>query len=453
MTTRWIDRGLFAALLGLTFTQPLLWGSNRNPIWLVQAGLLFGLLTVAVAGLPARQWRDVWERYSAPLLWLSAWLAFNLFQLIPWPWFGAISKDPFQSFLTTLQSFYYAGLFVLALLLLTRPSRLRTLALTIVLAGAAQALFGALMTLSGREWLLLEPKQYGIGYATGTFVNRNHFAGLLVTCLALGIGLLLGRAGSPHIAQSLATRLREVIRWILGPAMQLRLMLVLMVIGLVLSHSRMGNVAFFVALLVAAVVALAVMRPVPRRVVVLLITLLVIDVAMVGTWFGFEQVVERLQGTGQYDELERVAADSDRLNISAETWLAAREFLWLGSGGGTFEQIFPSYRPVDVRKYFDHAHNDYLEFLLEYGLAGCLLLGCWVVPAFAASIGAMARRRNPLMQGLGFAGVMAMVAAAMQALVDFNLRIPACATYLTLLLALAYCARRTPTPSGKSVKI
>ncbi|MEM6935113.1 MAG: O-antigen ligase family protein [Pseudomonadota bacterium] len=447
-----IDRVLYGTLLCLVFTLPLLWGGNRNPVWLAYAALTFGMIALAALCVGVEQWRLCWQRYRVALLLLAAWLAANLLQLIPWPG-GAISQDVFTSSVTTVQSFFYAGLFLLAALLLTRPSRLRWLAMAMLLAGFAQAMFGSLMTLSGVEWLLLEPKRYGIGYATGTFVNRNHYAGLLVTCLALGVGLLLGQAGSRRSGQGFSRRARDLLRWMLGPAMRLRLMLVVMVIGLVLSRSRMGNGAFFAALLLTALLALIVIRPMPKKILVLLSTLLIIDIALVGSWFGFEQVVERLQGTGQYDSLARVSADSDRLNISAETWRAAKDFLWLGSGGGTFEQIFPAYRPVDLRKFFDHAHNDYLEFLLEYGVIGLLPLGGWIVGAWIAAFRAMRERRNRLMKGLGFSVVMAMLAGAMQGTVDFNLHIPACAAYFTLVLALGYAALYIPTVSGKTVKI
>lgn len=451
MRTLRLESLLFGTFLGLVFLLPALWGSNRNVVWLLESALVCAILSVAALGLPASRWKATWSRYRGPLLLLAAWLALNLLQLIPWPGLGAISRDIFQSALSTVQSVFYAGLFLLTVLLCHNPRRLRWLCMTMVLAGLGQALFGSLMTLSGREWLLLEPKIYGIGYATGTFVNRNHYAGFLLTCIALGVGLLVGQSGRSAMAETFKLRLRELLRWVMGPAMRLRLMLVLMVIGLVLSHSRMGNGAFFLSLCGTSLLALVMIRPMPRKVLVLLSTLVVVDLLLVGSWFGFEQVVQRLQGTGQYDQVARVSADADRLNISAETFSAAKDFFWLGSGGGTFEQIFPAYRPVNLRKTFDHAHNDVLEFLLEYGLLGLLLITAWAAGGMWAALKAMARRRHPLMQGLGFGVVMALAAGALQALVDFNLRIPACAGYLTIVVALGSCALRAPARSGKSV--
>ncbi len=424
---------------------PLFWGGNRNPVWLSQTVMVYLLLSIATVGLPASAWRALWQYYRWALILLGAWLALNLVQLIPWPFVGAISNDVFQSALTTLQSFFYAGLFVLTGLLCTTPKRIRQLVICMILAALVQALFGALMTLSGTEWLLLEPKQYGIGYATGTFVNRNHFAGLVLTGLALGIGLLVGNASRKSSAQNWNARVRDWLHWVMGPAMRLRLMLVVMVIGLVLSHSRMGNGAFFITLFSTSLLALVIMRPLPKKVLVLLSTLVIIDVMLVGSWFGFDQVVERLQGTGQFDDVARVSADSDRLNISKETMTAALDFIWLGSGGGTFEQVFPSYRPVDLRKTFDHAHNDWAEILLEYGVFGFVLLVAWGLTGFWNAIKAMGARRNPVMKGVGFGVVMALSACVLQGFVDFNLHIPACAGFLTITVALGVAVHKTPT--------
>ena len=67
------------------------------------------------------------------------------------------------------------GLFLLAFLtiVLVRSRRRALLVLyTLVLAGFVQAVYGSLMMLSGMEWGFLEPKEYGRGLATGTFINR-----------------------------------------------------------------------------------------------------------------------------------------------------------------------------------------------------------------------------------------------------------------------------------------
>jgi len=79
----------------------------------------------------------------------------------------------------------------LTLLIVNTPSRLRWIALALVLSGLFQASYGSLMTLSGLEYGFFHEKIHNRGLATGTFINRNHLAGYLVMCLSVGIGLLI----------------------------------------------------------------------------------------------------------------------------------------------------------------------------------------------------------------------------------------------------------------------
>jgi len=77
--------------------------------------------------------------------------------------------------------------------------------------------------------------------------------------------------------------------------MRLRLYLVMMVIALVLTHSRMGNVAFFFSLLIAGIIGLLLSRRAPRSTVILLTSLIIIDMFIVGAWFGIDKVAQRLE--------------------------------------------------------------------------------------------------------------------------------------------------------------
>ena len=102
--------------------------------------------------------------------------------------------------------------------------------------------------------------------------------------------------------------------------------------------------------------------------------------------------------------------------------------------------MFPKYRKQDVGGYYNHAHNDYLEFATETGLVGLSLLGLAVVSSFIIAIIAQYRRRDPLMRGLSFAAIMGICAIMIHSTVDFNLQIPANAITFMLLLSMAWIA-------------
>ncbi len=57
-----------------------------------------------------------------------------------------------------------------------------------------------------------------------------------------------------------------------------------------------------------------------------------------------------------------------------------RTYFPFGIGLGGFDPLFRSHEPFDLLKptYFNHAHNDYLEIVLDTGLPGLLLLGAGI---------------------------------------------------------------------------
>jgi hypothetical protein len=114
--------------------------------------------------------------------------------------------------------------------------------------------------------------------------------------LAIGIGLLIASM-KEQTPQSWRQRLRHLSQVLLGPKARLRVYLAIMVVTLVLTHSRMGNTGFFASMLVAGLLALLLFRQSPRPVVVLIVSLLVIDIFIVGAWFGLEKVQQRIVNT------------------------------------------------------------------------------------------------------------------------------------------------------------
>ncbi len=66
----------------------------------------------------------------------------------------------------------------------------RELRRVVIAAAVFQAFYGMAETFSGAEKIFGYQKKYNIGSVTGTYVNRNHFAGYMLLGLPVALGLL-----------------------------------------------------------------------------------------------------------------------------------------------------------------------------------------------------------------------------------------------------------------------
>jgi O-antigen ligase len=301
-----------------------------------------------------------------------------------------------------------------------------------VWCGVFQAFFAGAMMMSDVEQIAFLDKTFGRSSASGTFVNRNHLAGFLAMNLSIGIGMLMAQLHR-HPAGNWREFLRRTIDTVLSRKFRLRLYLAIMVIGLVLTRSRMGNSAFFSGLLVCGVAGMVLQRRVTRNAVIFFVSLLLIDAYIVGNWFGVDEVVERLQNTSfEAEKRDEVAIDSFAM------W---RDHFWVGTGADTFFEayVYGGYMSPDSLHY-RHAHNDYLEIGTGFGFVGFVLLGTAVVTSLWQALLAQRRCRSRVRQGLGFASAMGITVILIHSFADFNLHITANSLWFVVLLAFAWVA-------------
>ncbi len=474
----WLEPFLFWAWIALLMWMPIPLGSNRPWAW--------AILQVGVFALVAT-WLLAWWRgaVQAPaplraarayLLLLALWLLYEALYFVPLPpallgWlspeaarmhalagglaadgagtWNTLSVDPYAASVSWLKSLAYAGVFFLTLAVVVSRDRAKQFAYALVFAALGLSVYGVLMHLGAvtQVWFGM-PIPHGL-QASATFANRNHFAGYLEMTLAIGIGLLIAGLRDTR-AQTWKQFVRHLIEWMLSPKMRLRLMLCVLVIALVSTRSRMGNTAFFSSLMIAGVIGLALSRYAARGTVVLLVSLIAIDLFIVGSWFGVEKLAQRIEQTtvakhirpgGEESFEQRSEPAKYGLNLVAD-------YPAFGSGPGSWYVAFPRYRSGDIVPFFDEAHNDYVQFLAENGIIGMGLLAGIVVWSLVVALRAQYQRRDPLMRGLAFASIMGIIAILIHSSVDFNLQIPSNAMLFMVLLAFAWIAlhldRRPP---------
>lgn len=460
-----VSRVVFLGLLALVLWLPIPFGSNRP--WAVSLmGLatfgLIGLWALAIFMRPYEIPQAVWDNRWVLLIW-GLWLVWIAFQLVPISqlpielastsasklraagYSRPISISPEDTYASFLNSLTYFGLYLLVLVTVTTRDRLRLLGFVIVLAGLFQAMYGSLMTLSGVEYTFFEKKVAYLGNATGTFINRNHLAGYLEICSALAVGLVVADIGRmPSGGWRVWTR--ELIDLFFSRKTRIRIFLIIMVIALVLTRSRMGNVAFFTSLMICGslYVLLRERRYFPQALMIL-VSFFVVDLVIVNQWFGLEQVVQRVEQTTVETEV--------RTYVLPEFMKALPQYWLTGSGLGTFAQAVLPYREVFPKHYYDHAHNDYLEFMIETGVVGMTLLAMLVLATVLHSVRVIFNRHDRLRTGIALASLMAMLSIAIHSMVDFNLQIPANAATLVIVMAMVNSCSANPRRERSKKKL
>lgn len=421
------------------FTLPLAFGANTEWAWSLYSALSMCFFSLSVRNISVQTELNR-NQAIPPSFSQASWILFVLAGVQLWvlcQWILNLTLTPYDTFMAFLRGLGYTTFFGWTLLVLTSPQKIIRIIWVVTIAAASQAVYGSFMVMTGIEYGFLLKKWAYQGLATGTFVNRNHLAGYLEMATALGIGFLL--AQTTHYSGSWRQRTRQLIKMLLSEKVILRLLLAMMVIGLVMTRSRMGNTAFFASLSITGVMALLFFKHKTRSTTILLSSLLIIDIAIVGTFFGVDKVAERLQNTSeQTEKRDEVFRDTVTMWQSAPL---------TGTGASSFIYTFPKFKSEDIvdPNYVNNAHNDYLQFLAEFGAPATLALGSTVLFSLWTAIQAMRKRRSELHRGMGFASTMGIIAIGIHSTVDFNLQIPANAYMFVFLMALAFIARWGPS--------
>ena len=327
-------------------------------------GALAALMVVQSIPLPPAIWTALPGR---ALFTASATLAG-----IEQPW-GPISLAPdatINSILSTLPGFA-------ALIGLASLPRRYMLGLLLLLVGLAMisAIIGILQISSGEPYLFSITNR---GSSVGVFANRNHHAALLTTIL-------------PAIAVIAVYPSERLIQLRLPLACALALFLVPMVL---ITGSRAG----LLLLLVGFAGALLLVRPAWRARSGVPVTLKNIMASRVGRAgvIGFAGMLIAIVGISvtlsralaiQRLFAQDVEADT-RLRLFGTMAEMAKTYFPFGSGFGSFPAVFKIVEPNWYLgpPYFNHAHNDLLEILIEGGAASLVLALAFLYWAVRASI-------------------------------------------------------------------
>ncbi len=463
-----LDRWAYATLLGAIVWAPWPLGSNRP--WAV-ALLAFVLwlavaLAVSAAALAGpksslAQSRPWPAAAYLPLAALASFALLLVAQMLPGlgPGGGPISIDPFHTRAYLLRTLLYAGAWLLVLLTVRDRERAGRLLGAVVAAGVLQAVGAVVLYSSGAhyDWLFT-PFDQG-GRAQGTFPSPDHLAGYMELCLSAGLGWLIAQLGAGE-GQGRGWRSQAVgfLSFVMSAKMLLRLLLVVMVIALVMTHSRMGNGAFFLAIGIVGALVAARSRQLRRPALWLVGSMALVDVLVIGQWVGLDRVIQRLEHTAEASSealagfgLGAAPPPPDeslalRLTVPRLSMQLVVQRPLFGWGGGTYATAFPPFKQPGLPWHWDHAHDDYVQVACDTGLVGLALWLAVGVASLARALRLLNDGQSRMNRGVAVAALMALCCIGLHSVVDFNLHIPSNALVFTVLLALVWAV---PAETGR----
>jgi O-antigen ligase len=327
----------------------------------------------------------------------------------------------------------YLTAFYLTLLVCQNRNAKKRFVYALVALGVFEAFYGLVQYLTGWQQIFAYVKKYYLEDATGTYINRNHFAGLLEMILPLTVALALSLAGKLRLAvQRSDARARGLLTASeLFPLILSLFLAVTIFIALIFSRSRMGIISALASLV--AIFGLAGSSLPSKRIRTVAAALFFLGVIGIVIWVGSDPVLGRFEILGQ----EYSRTGENRISIWRDTIKLIHQHPWFGTGLGTFSVAYTSVQTVFLNQLVDHAHCDYLEVFSELGLPGGILLFGSVFWILGRAVERYRKIEDSFDAAVCLGCIGSITAILVHSLADFNLYIPANALVFVVTLALA----------------
>jgi O-antigen ligase len=198
------------------------------------------------------------------------------------------------------------------------------------------------------------------------------------------------------------------------------------------SGSRGGMIAFLVELILLGIVLLKLQKGAKLAAGFGLFAVLTLALL---TWIGGVELTKRVTtiGTETKQELSgglRWNVDKDGIRMFARKPV-------LGWGLGTFPIVYPQFRSFYTNFFVNQAHNDYLQLLVETGLAGFAILVWFLVLLFRNAFRKLGNWPDDINGAVTLACLLGCTGILVHSFVDFNLQVPANAAWFYVLCAVA----------------
>lgn len=345
---------------------------------------------------------------------------------------ASISVNPQESWMGFFRILAYAVLFWLALQICRSGNNSRKIIAAVSLSGVAYATYGLMLKALGAHKILWYDKIYYTESLTSTFINRNNYATYAGIALVVSIAIFLNKLFENLGNVKRRDLVRIITQRIFVESLSSLIMIIMITAALILSTSRAGissSVLGIICLILLSASASHIKKY--RKIFLALSGLIIILFALM---FGSS-------GDTVAGRFNNISKDSNlRLSVYNVTSSAIADFPLNGTGLGSFPDVFKAYRDAGMIGQPDaqtgHAHNSYLELMLELGVPVAILVFLVFAIIWGRCLyGAWSRRQNGYIPALAAS---AAFLVAFHSLFDFSAQIPAVAIIFIILLAAGF---------------
>jgi putative inorganic carbon (HCO3(-)) transporter len=364
---------------------------------------------------------------------------------VPQPYIGTgyLSFEPYATrthfliLLTCFVAFYFAQL-------VSRDRRRKQFFIgALVALGTFEAFYGLVQYLSGWQQIFTYVKKFDLEEATGTYINRNHYAGFLEMILPFSLALVFYEYAKLRGDRDSKVNLQSVIGKSAIQKLVLSLAIsVVLCAALVFSRSRMGILAAAASILV--IFALVAISRLHGRMGTLLAASFIILSVCLALWIGPGPIVSRFQTVNE----EYSLGGQSRISMWGDALPLIKHHPWLGTGFGTFPIAYTSSQTAFLSQFVNHAHNDYLEVAADLGIPATAILFVSILFILGRAIRSFLSGERDFERAVALGCAGSIVAILLHSFADFNLYIPANALLLATILGLAVSVRMPSSEAG-----
>ena len=349
-----------------------------------------------------------------------------------------LSLNPYAT-KTALMRYATCAMVFILLASLIRTRRAVTVAVAVLIAaGLFQVVYSVFERLSesgGQEVFWVSKSVYETRFS-GTFFNKNHFAGFLEMLLPVSLSLVVAVRARSRVHHDWSAR-QKLLHIIQAPESQTRMILsvpvVLLAVGLAFSLSRLGVVCAGVGVSGLMILALFSER---RRTSPLIGAVLAVA-ACFALAFASGPLLASFEGATS----GRMMSMSGRIDRLRSGWAMIQDFPLAGTGLGTLMDVSGRYQSANLGNiYVMYLANDWVQIACEAGVPALFVVGAGLI-LFLRSTFVTAMRRSRYLRWLAAGCLMGVIAMMLHSFGDFNLiRTTSNAMLFAALLAVAHAA-------------